>query len=39
MDLEIIIVNKSNRKKLYHLHVESKKNVTNELLYKKETDS
>ena len=42
MDLEIIILNEESQRKkniIYHLHVESKKNDTNELIYKTETDS
>ena len=43
MDLEIIIVSEIRRRKTnitwYRLHVESKKNDTNELIYKIETDS
>ena len=40
-DLEIIILSKSDRNTnviWYHLYVESKKNDTNELIYKTETD-
>ena len=43
MDLEIIILSEISQRKartpLYHLYVESKKNDTNELIYKTEIDS
>ena len=42
MDLDIIILSKASQTKKniwYHLYVESKKKVTNELIYKTETDS
>ena len=43
MDLEIIILNEVNQRTInimiHHLYVESKKNDTNELIYKTETDS
>ena len=43
MGLEIIILSEVSQTKtdiiLYHLHVESKKNDTNELIYKTELDS
>ena len=43
MDLEIIILSEVSQRKartpLYHLYVESKKNDTNELIYKTEIDS
>ena len=43
MDLEIIILSEVNQRKVniiwYHLYVESKKNDTNELIYKTGTDS
>ena len=43
MDLEIIILSEVSQRKTnniwYHLHVESKKNDTNELTYKTEIDS
>ena len=43
MGLEIIILSELSQTKtdiiLYHLHVESKKNDTNELIYKTELDS
>ena len=42
MDLEIIILSEVSQTKTnivwYHLHVESKKNDTNELMYKTEID-
>ena len=41
MDLEIIILNKSDRERQiswHHLHVESSKNDTKELIYKTETN-
>ena len=41
-DLEIIILSEVSQKKIniiwYHLHVESEKNDTNELIYQTETD-
>ena len=43
MDLEIIILSEVNQRKTnimwYHLYVEPKKNDTNELICKTETDS
>ena len=42
MDLEKIKLSEVSQKKIniwYHLHMESKKNYTNELIYKIETDS
>ena len=42
MELEIIILSEVRQRKTniwYHLHVESKKNDTNEFIYKTETDS
>ena len=43
MDLENITLSEVSQTKTniirYHLHVESKKNDTNELIYKTETDS
>ena len=40
MDLEIITLRKTKTNIIwYHLHVELKKNDTNELIYKAETDS
>ena len=43
MDLEIIILSEVSQTKTniiwYHLYVESKKNDTNEFIYKTETDS
>ena len=42
MDLEIIILSEVRQRKtiiIYHLYVESKKNDTNQLIYKTETDS
>ena len=42
MDLEIIILSEVSQRKtntIYHLYVESKKNDTNELIYKTETNS
>ena len=42
MDLEIIILSEVRQRKtniIYHLYVESKKNDTDELTYKTETDS
>ena len=40
MDLEIITLRKTKKNIIwYHLHVELKKNDTNELIYKAETDS
>ena len=43
MNLEIIILSEISQRKartpLYHLYVESKKNDTNELIYKTEIDS
>ena len=41
MDLEIIMLSEVSQRKtkiIYHLYVESKKNGTNELIYKTETD-
>ena len=42
MDLEIIILSEISQRKtniIYHLYVESKKNDTNELIYRTETDT
>ena len=43
MDLEIIMLSEVRQRKTniiwYHLYVESKKNDTNELIYKTEIDS
>ena len=43
MDLEILTLSEKSHRKIntiwYHLHVESKKNDTNEIIYKTEIDS